>query len=228
MHQHMSIQQAEVTIHAGKAAMEGILSLPNEPRGLVAFAHGSGSSRLSPRNRMVAESLNDADFGTLLFDLLTSAEQQIDEWTGHLRFDVGLLGARLIDAVDWLTQSERTRELPIGLFGASTGAAGALVAAAERPEAVRAVVSRGGRPDLAGDALRSVMAPTLLIVGGNDTVVIDLNREAAHSLKGPHRLEVVPGASHLFEEPGKIEEVAALARDWFLEYLPAAVAAGHA
>jgi putative phosphoribosyl transferase len=221
MNQHVSIQQTEVTIPAGKVYLEGTLNLPDDLVGIVAFAHGSGSSRFSPRNLFVAEVLNDAHQGTLLFDLLTASEQQIDESTGHLRFDIGLLSARLIGAIDWLDQIKPKRDLPIGLFGASTGAAAALVAAAKRPEAISAIVSRGGRPDLAGKALVAVKTPTLLIVGGLDTVVIELNRKSSDMLQVTHRLAIVPGATHLFQEPGALEEVARLARDWFQQHFPA-------
>jgi putative phosphoribosyl transferase len=220
MNQEMSIRQTEVAVDAEDARLEGTFNLPANPIGIVVFAHGSGSSRFSPRNRFVAGVLNDAGFGTLLFDLLTPDEQQVDQRSGHLRFDIRLLARRLIGVVDWLRQSEAVLGLSIGLFGASTGAAAALVAAAERPSVVCAVVSRGGRPDLAGETLREVKAPTLLIVGGKDTVVIGLNREASHSLGAPCRLEIVPNASHLFQEPGTLEEVAQLARDWFQQHLP--------
>jgi putative phosphoribosyl transferase len=217
-----STQPTEVIVLAGSVSLEGTLKLPRGARGIVVFAHGSGSSRLSPRNSSVAESLNAANLGTLLFDLLTPSEQRSDEATGHLRFDVGLLAARLIGAVDWLAGFEPARDLAIGLFGASTGAAAALVAAAERPEVVRAVVSRGGRPDLADEALSAVQAPTLLIVGGRDAAVIALNRQASRLLNAPHQLKIVAGASHLFEEPGTLDEVCRLARDWFEEHLPTA------
>jgi dienelactone hydrolase len=220
MNQNSTIRQTEVTIRAEDVLLEGTLNRPDNPLGIVVFAHGSGSSRFSPRNRFVAEVLNDVNLGTLLFDLLTRREQQAEEMSGHLRFDVGLLAARLIAVIDWLGQVEAGGGVSIGLFGASTGAAAALVAAAERPNAVRTIVSRGGRPDLAGGALAAVKTPTLLIVGGNDTAVIGLNQEASRSLGGPHRLEIVPGASHLFEEPGTLETVARLARDWFQEHLP--------
>ena len=208
-----------VDVEAGSVALPGDLTVPDGAAGLVVFAHGSGSSRLSPRNREVAEALNRAGLGTLLFDLLTEEENEIDERTRELRFDIGLLGNRLVRALDWLGRRPETRDLPIGLFGASTGAAAALIAAAERPAMVRAVVSRGGRPDLAKDFLEQVAAPTLLIVGGLDTPVIELNQGASRHLGARHRLEIVPGATHLFEEPGKLEEVAALARDWFVRNL---------
>lgn len=205
----------DVALGLGPVSIGGSLTLPDRAYGLVVFAHGSGSSRFSPRNLHVAETLNDAGLGTLLIDLLTEREEAIDVRTAELRFDIPLLAGRVTGAVDWAAG----RELPIGVFGASTGAAAALVAAAERPELVEAVVSRGGRPDLAGRALPRVEAPTLLIVGGNDRVVLDLNRRAMERMAAEARLEVIPGASHLFEEPGALEEVARLARDWFAEKL---------
>jgi putative phosphoribosyl transferase len=185
----------------------------------VLFAHGSGSSRHSPRNRYVAWLLNEAGLATLLVDLLTSEEEAIDLTTAHLRFDIGLLAGRLIGVTDWLTEHPDTRHLRIGYFGASTGAAAALMAAAERADVVGAVVSRGGRPDLAGPALTRVKAPTLLIVGGNDFPVIDLNRAALAQLHCEKQLVIVPGATHLFEEPGALDQVAQLAREWFKRYL---------
>lgn len=185
----------------------------------MAFAHGSGSGRHSPRNRYVADVLNEGGFATVLADLLTADEERVDDRTRQLRFDIGLLARRVTDIVDWLGTAEETSELPIGLFGASTGAAAALVSAADRPDAVEAVVSRGGRPDLAGDALPRVTAPTLLVVGGRDGVVLRLNREAFDVLPYDKRLEIVPDATHLFEEPGALERVAALARDWFAAHL---------
>jgi putative phosphoribosyl transferase len=200
--------------------LSGDLTLPTHPRGLVVFAHGSGSSRLSPRNQRVASHLQFAGFGTLLFDLLTEQEEVLDAQTGHLRFDVELLAERLGEATDWLATLDETRSLAIGFFGASTGAAGALIAAAARPGVVRAVVSRGGRPDLAGDALASVHAPTLLIVGGNDPEVFALNRAALTMLGAPiKKLSVVPNATHLFEESGALEQVADLALGWFDKHL---------
>jgi dienelactone hydrolase len=209
-----------VSVVVGKAILNGDLVIPPRARGAVLFAHGSGSSRHSPRNRFVARELHAGGLATLLIDLLTPEEEAIDLRTRHLRFDIGLLGERLIGAVDWLTARPATRHLPIGLFGASTGAAAALVAAAARPEAVGAVVSRGGRPDLAGErVLRAVHAPTLLIVGGDDTDVIKLNRAAFDELGAAKELAIVPGASHLFEEPGTLEEVAKLARGWFRRHL---------
>jgi dienelactone hydrolase len=188
--------------------------------GVVAFAHGSGSSRHSPRNREVAAVLQEAGLATLLADLLTPEEEQADLRTGHLRFDIGLLAERVVAIIRWLSVEPTSAGLAIGLFGASTGAAAALVAAARQPEDVSAVVSRGGRPDLAGADLGAVRAPTLLIVGGRDDVVLGLNQRALRELRGEKRLEVVPGASHLFEEPGALQTVASLARSWFLEHLP--------
>ena len=208
-----------VRVAAGPVMLEGNLSLPEGARGIVLFAHGSGSSRHSPRNRYVAQILNEAKLATLLVDLLTPDEEAIDLRTAHLRFDIGLLAERLVGVTDWLTQYPDTRHLRVGYFGASTGAAAALVAAAQRPDAVDAVVSRGGRPDLAGPALALVRAPTLLIVGGNDFEVVELNRRALALLRCEKRLEIVPGATHLFEEPGALEVVARLAREWFERYL---------
>jgi pimeloyl-ACP methyl ester carboxylesterase len=220
------VDRAEtVQVVAGDTRLDGDLALPDGARGIVAFAHGSGSSRRSPRNRQVAAALNAARFGTLLFDLLTPQEALVDERTAELRFDVALLGRRMTGAVDWLGAESATRSLPLGLFGASTGAAAALLAAANRPEAVAAVVSRGGRPDLAGAALGRVRAPVLLIVGGNDPVVIELNREAQAALPGAE-LRIVPGASHLFEEQGALEEVVRLAADWFGRHLTATATGG--
>jgi len=185
----------------------------------VLFAHGSGSGRHSPRNRYVAQELRQAGLATLLIDLLTPEEEEIDLRTRHLRFDIGLLAVRLTGATDWLKREPDTRNLRVGYFGASTGAGAALVAAAERPEEVGAIVSRGGRPDLAGDALPRVRAPTLLIVGGNDASVIEMNREATERLRVEKELKIVSGATHLFEEPGALEKVARLASDWFVWYL---------
>ena len=208
-----------VRIEAGAVVLEGDLRLPHDARGVVLFAHGSGSSRHSPRNRRVAELLNEAKLATLLLDLLTRAEEAIDARTAQLRFDIEFLAQRLIAATDWLTEEPATRSLRIGYFGASTGAAAALVAAAERPAVVGAVVSRGGRPDLAGRALASVRAPTLLIVGGRDVLVVELNHRALAVLRCEKEIVVVPGATHLFEEPGALEEVARLAREWFERHL---------
>lgn len=199
--------------------LEGILSLPEDAPGIVMFAHGSGSSRHSPRNRLVAQRLQEAGLGTLLMDLLTLEEETLDQQTGQYRFDIPLLAHRLISAAEWLAQVPETSTLGMGYFGASTGAGAALMAAARHPEGVQAIVSRGGRPDLAGPELTQVDAPTLLIVGGNDVPVIAMNREALALLPGEKRLEIVPGATHLFEEPGALEEVARLARQWFQRYL---------
>lgn len=218
----MNVQHAmtqAVVVGAGRVVLDGDLTVPDQALGIVIFAHGSGSGRKSPRNRIVAEWLNDAGLATLLFDLLTAEEDQIDRWTREYRFDIPRLGERLTGAVDWVSGHDATSDLPIGLFGASTGAAAALIAAAQRPEKVKAVVSRGGRPDLANEALPRVQAPTLLIVGGDDDVVIDLNREAAAQMQAEKQLEIVPGASHLFEEPGTLEEVGRLTIDWFQKRL---------
>ncbi len=206
-------------IPSGRVSLEGSLTVPDGAGGVVLFAHGSGSSRLSPRNRQVASSLNREGLATLLIDLLTVEEEGVDILTGHLRFDIELLAGRLVSATDWLLSQPQTRELEIGYFGASTGAAAALVAATLRPAAVKAIVSRGGRPDLAGSYLSRVRAPTLLIVGGNDMPVIGMNREALIQLSTEKALEVVPGATHLFEEPGALEEVSRLAARWFQKRL---------
>ena len=214
-----TVQERSVRLPAGDVMLEGDLALPPAARGVVLFAHGSGSSRHSSRNRYVAGELRSAGLGTLLMDLLTEQEEYEERVTRHLRFDIGLLARRLAAAVDWLQARPETRDFGIGLFGASTGGGAALVAAVERPDAVRAVVSRGGRPDLAGEALRRVQAPTLLLVGGHDYPVIEMNREALAQLPCEKALEIVPGATHLFEEPGTLEQVAALARDWFLRHL---------
>ena len=216
-----------IQIRVGQVALEGNLSLPERAGGVVLFAHGSGSSRHSPRNRHVARMLNRANLATLLVDLLTPEEEALDVRTAHLRFDIGLLTGRLIGATDWLTQHPDTRHLRVGYFGASTGAGAALVAAAERSDVVGAVVSRGGRPDLAGPALARVRAPTLLIVGGYDLQVIQLNRVAFAQLHCEKELVIVPGATHLFEEPGTLDEVARLAREWFERYLMAAQLTGN-
>jgi dienelactone hydrolase len=203
----------------GDERLEADLSLPLDPAALVVFAHGSGSGRRSPRNREVAVALIERGFATLLVDLLTAEEARRDERTGELRFDVGLLGERVGTVVDWLAGSAELGRLHLGLFGASTGVAAALIAAARAPDRVQAVVSRGGRPDLAADALLSVKAPTLLLVGGEDHHVLGLNREAQQRLSAPSRLEIIAGAGHLFEEPGAMAQVAALAGDWFAEHL---------
>jgi dienelactone hydrolase len=208
-----------VQVGAGPVRLQGDLVLPEGARGVVLFAHGSGSGRHSPRNRYVAGVLHERALGTLLIDLLTLQEEREDAFTGHLRFDIPLLAERLVGATDWILSEPETARLKIGYFGASTGGGAALVAAAERPEAVAAVVSRGGRPDLAGEALPRVQAPTLLIVGGNDTPVIQMNRSAFAQMRAVKKVEIVPGASHLFEEPGTLEEVARLAADWFEKYL---------
>jgi putative phosphoribosyl transferase len=210
-----------VTIPAGSARVAGYLAVPAGAAGLVLFAHGTGSGRDSPRNRFVATALAGAGLGTLLIDLLTREEEAAERTTGHLRFDIGLLSQRLLTVTDWLLVQRETQPLPLGYFGASTGAAAALAAASGKPETVRAIVSRGGRPDLAPAAvLRAVRAPTLLIVGGHDHQVLELNRRALDLLAAPKALHVVPDASHLFEEPGTLEDVAALAAQWFLRHLP--------
>jgi dienelactone hydrolase len=201
--------------------LEGNLNVPDNPHGLVLFVHGSGSSRHSPRNQFVARVLHNAGFATLLIDLLTAREEEEDRWTGHLRFDITLLSERVKGVTNWLTLQPVTQNLKIGYFGASTGAAAALVAAAAHPLLVGAVVSRGGRPDLASSSLSSVQAPTLLIVGSKDTQVIELNRMAFSLLRGEKQLEIVSGATHLFEEPGALEQVAQLASKWFERYLAA-------
>ncbi len=208
-------QEFLVQIPAGEVALEGDLRIPDEARGVVVFAHGSGSGRHSPRNFYVAQQLRNEGLGTLLLDLLTSQEEAEDMRTATLRFDVNLLADRLIVATDWLRQNISSKELSIGYFGASTGAAGALLADAERPGAVAAIVSRGGRPDLAGKMLTRVTAPTLLIVGGDDAPVVKVNEEALMVLNSQKKMVAIPGATHLFEEPGALEKVAALAADWF-------------
>jgi putative phosphoribosyl transferase len=215
-------EEGAVQVSAGPAVLEGNLSVPEGARGVVLFAHGSGSGRHSPRNRYVAGTLREAGLATLLVDLLTSEEEEVDLRTRQLRFDIGLLTERLVGATDWIAQNPDTRNLSVGYFGASTGAGAALAAAAERPEEVGAVVSRGGRPDLAGDSLSRVQAPTLLIVGGNDIPVIGMNREAMEQMRVEKELEIVPGATHLFEEPGALEEVARLAAEWFVHHLGSA------
>jgi len=212
----------EVVVEAGQVQLPGTVRTPPAPRGCVVFAHGSGSSRHSPRNVWVAQALHARGFATLLFDLLTAEESDLDADSRTLRFDVPLLAGRLTSAVDTVRQIPTTRSLSIGLFGASTGAAAALTVAARRPEEVDAVVSRGGRPDLAGAALGAVQAPTLLLVGGLDRAVLQLNHAAADRMTAPHEVAVVTGASHLFEEPGTLEEVARLAGDWFEIHLAAA------
>ncbi len=209
----------EVQIPAGRDVLSGNLTIPENAIALVLFAHGSGSSRHSPRNQFVAGTLNGAGLGTLLFDLLTPEEEALDIYTREHRFNISLLAERLVHATKWTRQQEETRDLHIGYFGSSTGGAAALVAAAEIPQDIRAVVSRGGRPDLAGDALPRVQALTLLIVGGSDDVVIELNEMARDQMRCEVKLEIIPGATHLFEEPGALEQVAKLASDWFSLHL---------
>jgi len=206
----------EVQIPAERAVLSGNLTIPENTEALVLFAHGSGSSRHSPRNQFVARTLNSATLGTLLFDLLTPEEEALDIYTREHRFNISLLAERLVHATKWAMQQEQTRDLRIGYFGSSTGGAAALVAAAELSQDVGAVVSRGGRPDLAGAALPRVQAPTLLIVGSNDDIVIALNEMARDQMRCEVKLEIIPGATHLFEEPGALEQVAKLASDWFL------------
>lgn len=201
--------------------LEGLLTVPEQAHAIVLFVHGSGSSRYSPRNQFVARTLQEAGLATLLIDLLTPPEEEQDRLTAHLRFNIDLLKERVIGATRWLTRSPETAALSIGYFGASTGAAAALVAAAVLPHLVGALVSRGGRPDLAGEALSHVQAPTLLLVGARDTSVIELNRQAYSLLKGEKRLELIAGATHLFEEPGTLEQVAQRAQQWFVRYLRA-------
>jgi len=208
-----------VWIPAGDLELAGDLAIPDDAAGVVVFAHGSGSSRHSPRNRLVADRLVDAGFATLLFDLLTTDEDDAEHRGAHLRFDVATLGERLVAAVRWLATVSAVGQLPIGTFGASTGAAAALIAAADLPDRIQAVVSRGGRPDLADGALPRVQAPTLLLVGANDPLVLQLNRQALAQLGGPARLDIIPGAGHLFEEPGALDEVVERAAAWFTEHL---------
>ncbi len=209
----------DVLIPVGSVRLGGELIIPADANKVILFAHGSGSSRHSPRNQFVARVIREAGVSTLLFDLLTPQEESVDAYTAHLRFDIGLLAHRLVSATSWLAADKQTKQLAVGYFGASTGGAAALVAAAELGGHVGAVVSRGGRPDLAGEALPFVTAPTLLIVGGRDYPVIEMNREALGQLRCEKRLEIVPGATHLFEEPGTLEEVACLAADWFVRHL---------
>lgn len=212
----------ELVVQAGEISLGGYLAVPDSVQGLVVFVHGSGSSRFSPRNQYVAGIMNQGGLATLLFDLLTADENEIDMRTRALRFDIDLLSERTTAALDWLAGQKSVSDLPVGLFGSSTGAAAALNAAAVRPDQVSAVVSRGGRPDLAMGALPRVKAPTLMLVGGLDYSVIEMNERAAAAMQAPCRIEIVEGATHLFEEPGKLEQVAARARDWFLEYLTSA------
>src|SRR5262245_43716452 len=209
----------EVQIPAGRALLSGNLTIPDNSEALVLFAHGSGSSRHSSRNQFVARTLNRAGLGTLLFDLLTPEEEALDIHTREHRFNIGLLAERLVHATKWARQQEQTRDLRIEYFGSSTGGAAALVAAADLPQEAGAIVSRGGRPDLAGDALPKVYAPTLLIVGGNDDTVIELNEMARDQMRCEVKLEIIPGATHLFEEPGALEQVANLASDWLISHI---------
>jgi len=213
------LHRRHVTVAVGDARLVGDITAPRDAGATVVFAHGSGSGRLSPRNQYVATELVHGGLATLLMDLLTEDEEAVDRRTAHLRFDIQLLTDRVIGVIDWLASDDIVGALPVGGFGASTGAAAALVAAAERPQRVKAVVSRGGRPDLAGEALHRVTAPTLLIVGGRDTEVLRLNQQAQQLLGGESQLEIISGATHLFEEPGALEQVAALARDWFVWHL---------
>ncbi len=208
--------KTEVKIPAGMVSLAGSLIVPEGAMIIVLFAHGSGSSRHSPRNQFVADVLNQAGLATLLFDLLTSEEETEDIHTARYRFNIGLLAERLVHATQWILDQKQTRGLRIGYFGSSTGGAAALVAAAERPHDIGAVVSRGGRPDLAGDALARVQAPTLFIVGGHDKVVLELNKQAQQQMRCEVKLEIIPGATHLFEEPGALDRVAQLASEWFL------------
>jgi putative phosphoribosyl transferase len=217
----LPVPERNVRMRAGPVTLEGDLAMSPQARGIVLFVHGSGSSRRSPRDRVVAEMLQQAGLGTLLVDLLTSREAALDEFNAALRFDIGRLAQRLMGVTDWVRRSPSLSHLRIGYFGAGTDAAAALVAAAERPGVVGAIVSLGGRPDLAGNYLERVEAPTLLIVGGVDTPVLDLNREALTRLYVPKRLDVIPGATHLFEEPGALCEVARAAADWFVHHLAA-------
>jgi putative phosphoribosyl transferase len=212
-------QTTPVHVPIGKLHLEGDLGMPPQARGIVLFAHGSGSSRHSPRNRFVAGMLEERGLATLLIDLLTRDEEVLDDMTGQYRFDLMMLAERLVAIVDWLRKRPDTKALPVGLFGASTGGGAALMAAAARPDEIAAVVSRGGRPDLAGQALRFVFAPTLLIVGGLDTPVIQMNRDAMDQMGPNVVLEIVPGATHLFPEPGALQRVAELAGNWFVEHL---------
>jgi dienelactone hydrolase len=211
---------------AGRS-LHGDLGMLGDPHGVVVFAHGSGSSRHSPRNQFVARTLQQRGLATLLIDLLTPEEETVDEVTAAYRFDIPMLASRLVAVIDWLRRHRDTSSLPLGLFGASTGAGAALIAAADRPDEIAAVVSRGGRPDLAGPALGAVTAPTLLIVGSLDTPVIEMNRDAMKRMRGLVKLEIVPGASHLFEEPGTLTRVAEFAGDWFIQHLCSAAQAAQ-
>ncbi|HEU4749188.1 MAG TPA: alpha/beta family hydrolase [Gemmatimonadaceae bacterium] len=222
-----SALERTVSIPAGGVMLEGTLGVPNGAHAIILFAHGSGSSRFSSRNRFVARALRERLLGTLLLDLLSPEEEQLDGITRQHRFDIAMLADRLVAATDWLAKQSDTGGLAVGLFGASTGGGAALVAAAERPDRIGAVVSRGGRPDLADHALASVTAPTLLLVGERDDVVIDLNQRARSRMRAETRLEIVPGATHLFEERGALERVASLAGDWFENHLARAVSGSH-
>jgi putative phosphoribosyl transferase len=217
--ENKGVQRKSVLLPSGRAILQGNLAIPHEAKGIVLFAHGSGSSRLSPRNLLVAKYLQSEGLATLLFDLLNHDEEDLDSRTMELRFDIGLLADRLAGATAWLDSREETRNLTVGYFGASTGAAAALIAAAERPDMIRAVVSRGGRPDLAGGTLSEVRAPTLFIVGGDDIQVLHLNEKSLAKINATKKLEIVPGATHLFEEAGALETVARLASEWFRRYL---------
>jgi putative phosphoribosyl transferase len=210
---------SEICLSAGRSTLNGNLTVVDQASALVLFAHGSGSSRHSPRNQFVARTLNDTGLATLLFDLLTPEEELVDMRTAELRFDIDFLAERLVHATTWAKQQQQTRDLRIGYFGSSTGGGAALVAAAQLPNDVGAVVSRGGRPDLAGAALPKVQAPTLLIVGGQDEIVIDLNEQARNQMRCKAKVEIIPGATHLFEEPGALEQVAKLASDWFIKHI---------
>jgi putative phosphoribosyl transferase len=211
--------QTEMKIPVGNVVVEGTLTLPSGAKGVVLFAHGSGSSRFSPRNQYVAKEFNKATIGTLLFDLLTQEEEETDMVTAEYRFNIPLLAQRLIGVTEWLRNDSKTKKLAFGYFGASTGAAAALIAAAKLPNEIAAIVSRGGRPDLAGEYLPNVVAPTLLLVGGLDAEVIVLNQEAMDQMTTEKKLTIIPGATHLFEESGTLEQVAKFSKDWFLRYL---------
>jgi putative phosphoribosyl transferase len=218
MEREINKETVQITV-ASDVTLDGNLNIPLSPQGVILFAHGSGSSRHSGRNQFVAHILNNAGLATLLIDLLMPDEEVVDNQTRHLRFDIDMLAQRLAGTIDWLVKEDTTRSLNIGLFGASTGGGAALVAATLRASFVSAVVSRGGRPDLAGDVLANVQAPTLLIVGEEDKAVIEFNKQAIQQLRATKQLEIVPRATHLFEEPGTLETVALLARNWFLKYL---------
>ena len=215
----MNLQYQSVTVEAGSVTLEGFLNIPEHATAIVIFVHGSGSSRFSPRNQMVADRLADSGLATLLFDLLSEEEEKIDIELGHIRFDIPFLAERVTDTIDWVAHHPKTRGLKIGLIGSSTGAAAAIVSAVARSELVKAVVSRGGRPDLAGNALSKVQAPTLLVVGGRDFPVIELNEQAFLRLNCQKKMELIPYATHLFEEPGTLEEAAHLAQSWFIQHL---------